>query len=368
MNEQRYQITTAQPSDEAEVRALLREPMPGAVRVALQREPDLSHGDRVEGERHRRFVARDPASGALIGAASRSVRRLWVNGEPRRVGYLSQLRRAGRRGGVRLLRDGYRACEAMRAEDELPFDLTTIIADNHAARRLLERGLPGVPCYTPLCELVTLMIPVRGRLGRAVDLQAGCERRVPEIVECLNRFGARHQFAPVWRTCDLTGPGRLRGLSPKRFHVAVRGDRVVGCVARWDQRGFKQAVVRGYGKPLHWGRWLVNVGLALRGHPALPRAGTTLRITYLSHVAVDEDDPTVMCELLEAARRAATRTRDSDYLVTAFAAGHPLLPMLQERYRPREYRSVLYLVHRLSPEALRERLDSRCPHLEVATL
>jgi hypothetical protein len=35
--------------------------------------------------------------------------------------------------------------------------LTSIASDNVVARRLLERGLPGMPTYRPLCEFVTLV-------------------------------------------------------------------------------------------------------------------------------------------------------------------------------------------------------------------
>ncbi len=129
--------------DEPAVRALLREPMAGSIRVALQREPDLRVAAGIEGHRHVQLVARDGIDGHVIGTCSRSVRRLWVNGQQTRVGYLAQLRRSGTRGGRHTLREAYKACEALRTADELPFDLTTIIADNHAARRLLERRFAG---------------------------------------------------------------------------------------------------------------------------------------------------------------------------------------------------------------------------------
>ena len=98
----------------------------------------------------------------MVGLASRAVRRAWLGGEPRLIGYLAQLRRVpSLKGGRRLLRDGFDACAATRQDDELPVDLTSIVAGNDEARRLLERGLPGLPTYRRLCRYWTLTFETR---------------------------------------------------------------------------------------------------------------------------------------------------------------------------------------------------------------
>ncbi len=82
--------------------------MDGEIRVSLEREPNAFLAAAVEGEPHQTVVARDPVSGRIVGMGSRSVWNAFVNGEPRRLGYLSQLRvdRAFR-GRKRLLAAGY---------------------------------------------------------------------------------------------------------------------------------------------------------------------------------------------------------------------------------------------------------------------
>src|SRR5258706_12279951 len=78
--------------DDPELRRLLRDsPMAGEIRVSLEREPNVFLTGAVEGEPHRTIVARNP-EGGIVGMGSRSVWNAFVNGEPCRLGYLSQLR------------------------------------------------------------------------------------------------------------------------------------------------------------------------------------------------------------------------------------------------------------------------------------
>jgi hypothetical protein len=157
------EVELAGPQDESRLRRLLREnPLTGAISVSLEREPDFFLGAAVEGDRHHTVAVRDARSGQVIGMGSRSVREVFLNGCPRLMGYLSQLRiDQSARGRKRVLLGGYAACRDMRGPGETPFDLTTIVEDNRPARRLLEMGLEGLPVYRPLEPFVTSFLPAR---------------------------------------------------------------------------------------------------------------------------------------------------------------------------------------------------------------
>jgi hypothetical protein len=356
-------VELARPEDDPEIRRLLRDnPMDGAIRVSLEREPNAFLAAAVEGEPHATVVARDPQSGRILGMGTRAVWNAFVNGEPCRLGYLSQLRvdRAAR-GRRRLLAAGYAALRELRRPDEAPFDLTSIIADNETARRLLAGGVPGLPAYRELSGFVTLVLPaVRpGRSRMAVEV--GDPGRMAEIADCLARNRRRCQVAPFFTVEELASPERSRGLAPHDFRLAVRDGRVVGCLSLWDQSGFKQVVVRGYAPRL--ARWRPWINL-LPGIPRLPDPGEALPHATISHVAVDEDDPEIFRALVESAHAEAC-SRGYAYVVIGFAAGHPWLPWLERRFRPRRYESVLYTVD-WGEGAVS--LDGRRPHVEAALL
>jgi hypothetical protein len=375
----RYTVGLADAADEPGIRALLRLPMDGEIRVALEREPDSRLAAAIEGDRHHTMVVK-AESGRVVAMGSRAVRTVWLDGAPARLGYLSQLRREPSLEGIptRVLRLGYATLAGTRQPDELPYDLTSIVADNRPARRLLERGLPGIPPYRPLGELVTCMVPTRGvmalRPWRLPPVSPGDER-LSEVDACLARNLSRHQLAPVWTADDLAGGARCRGLTARDLLVVHGPDHgsdhdpgggVRGCAAIWDQRAFKQTRVRGYSPGLGRVRPALNPLLRLAGRPPLPPAGATVAMAYLSHIAVDGDDPDTFLALVARARRIA-RARGVDWLVTGFVAGHPLLGPLLRAARPRTYRAILYAVG-WAPDAPPPALDGRRLHVEVATL
>jgi hypothetical protein len=332
-------VELATEADDTELRRLLREtPMTGRIRLTLEREPSFFAAARVEAERHHTVCARDAGSGRVLGMGSRSVRQLWVNGRPLRVGYLSQLRVAQAqvpRGG-HLVRAGFRLLANTRAADEAPFDLTTIVVDNTPARRLLEAGKPGLPRYRPVEPFVTMLLPVRARGGRRGErpVRPGAGARHGHGLDA-------YQFAPVWSSDEL-----------QRFGPAH--ERSGNCLAIWDQRSFKQAVVRSYAPWLRRFRWLAG----------LPKPGTVLPVAALVALAMNDAEPAAFLDLLDEALAAAGGT-DCRWLMLALAARHPFANLVRRRYRPLVYDSLLYLVH--DPGVTVE-LDGRVAHVEVSLL
>ena len=81
-------LDLATPADDAELRRLLRDnPMDGAIRVSLEREPNVGLAAAVEGEPHDTVVARDPATGRIVGMGSRvGPGTAFVDGAPCRLG------------------------------------------------------------------------------------------------------------------------------------------------------------------------------------------------------------------------------------------------------------------------------------------
>jgi hypothetical protein len=366
-------FSVATVSDDPDLRQLLREnPMQGEISVSLEREPDLFMAGSIEGERHHTIVARDRSRGRPVGMASRSVYNGFLNGTPCSLGYLSQLR-VDRvyRGRVGLLPQGYALIRSLRGETDLPFDLSSIVTDNRTARRVLGAGLSGIPTYQELEPFTTLMLPLwrqqKTRAQSELLIERGSPERMEEIATCLERNRVRYQFAPRWTARELLSPERSRGLAPRDFFVAVRRGAVVGCVAIWDQSGFKQIVVRNYGATMRRWRPIVEISARLFGTPRLPSPGRPIPHVYLSHVAVDDDDVDVFSALLARAYNEA-RERRHACLVAGFAERHPFLPVIQRSYRAWTYSSILYAVCWDGGTAALEGIDRRVPHLEVGLL
>jgi hypothetical protein len=370
----RFELATS--GDEPSLRRLLREsPLPGAVALSLEREPCIDLANAIEGDTHQILVARPDGDDGVVAMGTRTIGMRYVNGVPAPVGYLGQLRVASaHRATPGLLRRGYRKLEELHADGATAFYLTTIVAENEPARRVLEARLPGMPEYRYIDDLVTLLLPVAQLARGAVSAVAGQRAAAPireddleSIVACLAEFGARYQFSPVWTLADLRSKVRTRGLEASDFRAVRRGQRLVGCIACWDQRAFKQAVVRGYSPSLGRLRPLVNMLSPLTGSPRLPRVGTAVSFAHLSHLAVADDEPELLMRLVAGAMQLAA-LRGIEHVSLGLSARSPLLPAMVDSFRCRRYLSRVYVVSWREGASAAAAIDSRPTYLEAATL
>ncbi len=344
-------------------------PLPGRVAISYEREPSYFAASALEGPFQQTIVAREEGTGEILGCANRSVRLRFVNGEPRPVGYMSQLRfhpRVRRGMGLaRFLSRAFALFHALHEDGRAPFYLVSIVAGNHPARRLLTSGLPGFPRLRAQDRLVTHAIHL-GRLRRPLPLprelrlEAGSEALLPALLDCLDRNGRSRQLAPCWTAEALCRSGSTPGLAAADFSLALDGERVVGCLAAWDQSAVKQLVVRGYAGALAAWRPLLN--LVAR----LPAPGTRLRSCYASHRAVDGDDPAIFAALLRAVYNRAVR-RGCRFLTIGLGEADPLRSALSG-YRATTYFSDLHLAAWEDGEAAASQVDGRPSDPEIAVL
>lgn len=358
---------------DADVRRLLRDnAMEGMISLTFEREPSFLLGATIEGDVHQTLVACEPDHNRVVGVASRSVHDAYLDGGVGRLGYLSQVRIDPKHRGRAVLAGGWAKVRELHEQDPVEAYVTTIIADNHLARRVLEKDRPTKPCYRPKGELHTLALvprrrPLRSRLPFGPRIARGRAEMLPDIAACLQRNYRRYQFAPHWTADTLADPDRCRGLCAEDFFVATRRGKAVGCLAIWDQQGFKQNVVRGYGKTLRWARPFVNAASRVAALPRLPAVGQPIPHAYVSHVAIDGDNPSVLVALLRRALDVANR-RKLAYLALGLMDRNPMLELVRKTFRHIDYRAILYVVYWPDGAARAEALDSRVPHVEVATL
>jgi hypothetical protein len=366
------QFVLASPANEAQLRRLLRDnPLSGDIRVSLEREPNAFHAAAISGDQYQLILAYVQDRQRLIGAGARFELDAYVNGEKQRIGYLGELRVDG---GLKqrrtLLLEAYRALRGYHNVGTAPFYLTTIIADNTSTRRLLEAGLSDMPTYRPLETMVTLTIPAKPAARRrrsSRHVEAATDGQLADIAGLLSANGRHFQFNPVWREEDLRSGDRCRDLAPQDFCTCRVGDQLTGCLALWDQRSFKQTVIRDYIRRLARVRPIFNAVAPIFGRPSLPAPGASLQSAFLSHVAVGQDDPETLIALVQQACRHALQ-RGLDYVMIAFAERNPLTSVIRKKFSCHRYVSMVYVVYWEDGTDHVSRLDGRIPHPEMAIL
>ena len=350
----KVQFAFASLADDADLRRLLREtPMRGAISVGFTHEPDYFLGTAIAGADDRTLLARE--SGRLVAAGRCTTRPCWLNGEVRRVAYLGELRLAHSvQGRWDIIRGGYAFFVAAYARDPADFCYTSIIADNTRARRLFERGAPGLPRYEFIGEHVSLLLPATtGPAPAGFTVTTGADLPVEALAEFLNAAARDRQLAAHWT------PDRLRslaghGLQLADFIVLKRGTEIAACAGVWDQHAFRQILVTSYSPLLAAARPGYNLLAPLLGQPRLPPAGSFLRQAFLSPWGCRSSDAAAWSALVQVARTTAAR-RGLEYLALGGTTNDPGLQGL----RGRRYLSRLYRVDWPGAERIACELDAR---------
>lgn len=358
-------FAVAGPEHDAAIRRLLREnPMRGAIAITFEREPDYFLGGNLAGASDCTLLAFD--AGRLLCMGRATTRDLWLNGRAQRATYLGELRLdAAASGRLDILRGGYRRFRELQGERPPALFFTSIATDNHRARRLLERGLPGLPRYLPLGDLTTLLLAT----GRAPRPRHPLEPLSPgQLADGANAHGAQHQLAPVW-TAEAIAALAGRGLAAEDCLGLRHEGRLVAAGALWDQRGFRQTVIRGYAPALRVARPLLNALGPLAGYPRLPAPGSRLAHGFLSPLALPPAESLSGAALLRDfvaafCRRAAAR--GLAFLTLSLPAADPRIATLRRHFRCRAYQTGLYQVAWPGDVALT--LDARPLQPDVALL
>jgi hypothetical protein len=356
----------AGPADDPDLARLLRElPLGGRIAVSLEREPSVLGAATITGDRQEFLIARDE-TGAAQGFGGRFELDAYLNGEPARVGYLGELRlsHAGRRRIGHVIVGAYEAMRALHEQGTTPFYFSTIVSDNTPARRLLESGLRGLPTYRPFDRLLTLVIETRARHAKPGAVRTGEDVGLPALLAYLDAHGRRRQLHPVWTEASLA---RCRGLTLDDFVAAEEGGEIVGALALWDQRAFKQSVVRDYAPALAALRPAYNLAAPLLGRAVLPPPGTRLETAFLSHVAVQEGRAEVLVDLVAVACARAVE-RGIDHLAIGLSARDPAAAALERAFSCYRYESEIYLVYWPDGEIAARAVAESASHLEVAIL
>jgi hypothetical protein len=337
----RPEFAVATGADDAEIRRLLREnPTPGQISLSLEREPDYFSDAHLPGEEKQTIIAREHGRIACMGSCV--VRRRFVNGQSQRVGYLGGLRLdSAYAGRFDIVRRGYEAFRELQADAPADFYFTSIAADNERALRFLERGLPGMPQYELLGQFVTVLIRAAHRAS--ADLDKECVPQIGDkVVAHLNEHNRLYQLSPTWSVDEL-GALEMLGLQPQDFLCVQHEGRIVASAALWDQRVYRQTVVRDYSPLLGSARPALNLAARILGRPRLPGIDTILANAFVSHLVAGEDQPTALLQLIVGLRKLAAQ-RGIVLLTLGFAANDPRLATVRSKFRCREYLTRLYIV------------------------
>ena len=326
-----FRFDLATPADNAELLRFSRNAeMPGAIHFSFDRSPDYLEALCVEGRQSEVLVCREAQNGRVVAIGHRSVKSVFVNGQPTSVGYLSGLRLDQSVRNRQILAHGYAFLRKLHAAWPVQMCLSTIMEDNLPAKAVLLSGRSGLPGYHDFgrfcCMAVSLQSRSAGSGRSGIRVRHASAVDGPAIIGFLNRESRSRQFFPKYQVEDFGAPkGLLSHLQWEDVFLAFRGDDLIGVVAAWDQRAFRQWRVTGYDSWLGLLRIPFNLVAMVRKMPLLPKPDLPLDYFILSLACVQGNDRSVFKVLLEEVVREKRRH------YTFFLAGlHERDPLLAE--------------------------------------
>jgi hypothetical protein len=334
-----FSVRLAAESDNDQLLALTRLcPMEGSLALCTERDPRFLALTELQGDPAYVAVAED-GRGRIVGCAAVALRSVYVDGTPTSCLYAGDLKVAPAARGSTIV---YRLHELLaQVVRDLPVDLgyTSIVVGNSAAGALAG-SRRGMPLYRPLgrIRVCGLVGASRRRSSAADGTTTATEDDMPEIVALLNRFNARHNFAPVWTEDAFARAFATPGLALDRFRLVREGARLVGVLAAWNQSELQRTRVLAYPTTLALYRRVHNLFASGRRAPPLPRRGGILEQISVTHLAVDESRPAVLRRLLAGVWR---ESRGRFVLTFGLAERHPLLDGLRG-FRQRSFPTAVY--------------------------
>jgi len=364
-----FKIELAQREDDRDIRRILREnPMQGDISLTFQREPSFFNSLVVEGKQNQVVVGRQIETSRVVGFGVRSIKPCFVDGEVTDLGYLSGLRLDKEFRRSTLIPRGYKLFSELHKDGKTKLYLTTIVEDNILAREMLTSGRAGLPTYHDFGTYITYAVNLdRLRNEKSeFEVRKASSRDLDSILEFLHKEGREKQFYPSYKQDDFSDSGLLKGIAPEDFFLAIDSGNIIGTLAQWDQRKFKQTVVDSYNGKMRIIKPVYNLVAPFLHKHRLTRESEQIPFIYAGLIATQDNNPEVFKALLNKAHDDRLDPELS-YLMVGLHERDSLNIVMKD-FPNIKFKTRLYVVSWKDGEDSFKQLDTRIPYLELGSL
>ena len=295
---------------------------PGRLQLLYTRRDDPYESFLAESPETKIGVIRD--DGRIVATVAAIPRRMYINGEPRRVCYVSNMKRLKDCEGYL---DWHKVFTEMCRAVDCDFYFCSLLDDNEEVKRMLHKKRRFMPYSKVMCVYKTyiispkLRLPVAAETIRDAELVGGCREDERDIVRFLNDIGRTRDLFPVFEKLSELGD-----LEAEDFCLLKRDGRILAAGALWDRSRIKQYVVKGCHGIYALLRFF-NPVLPYLGYIRIPKDDEVAPVAFISFLLAEHDNMEYLRALLSYMLREA-RSRYS-MLVAGTDSTNAKKPLLE---------------------------------------
>jgi len=352
--------------DDLDLKKLLSQnPMDSWVNISLEREPSYFDGVSLMGDTYT-LVSRENSN--LVGMYSLTSMNVHMNGTSQRVSYLAELRvQKIFRHKIRLLKEGFDSIKKLLPKDSTKeFFFTSIATQNHKARRLLEANIKGMPRYEKQGQMSTLVFSNKISKNHNLFKKAN-SKDIDDIVSFYNKQASKYQFSPCLSKEWLKNLDGKKALTIDDFYIARDHNKeLMACAALWDQRAFKQSVIKGYRSPLKYLRVIYNIYANFTKRVTLPKKDQRIESVFISFFAYNDHNTAIkaLYELSDLSKNI----NKVDSCILGVSSQNTILGLIKKEFKPSIYLTEIETVTLSSEDLATDMLDDLIVQPEVALL
>ena len=280
----------------------------GQIALSFKRVPGLLESLSRQFPYHETVKA--SFEGKIAGFATISSQYLFINGMRSEVGHISGLKIYPEWRNKGVVKNAQPLVRSLVRKRGLDLFYITVMEDNRIAKDLFWERKSYLPRFYDLGRMSTYVLQIRKYGGsRQVEIVHPTMSELPSAVDFINSVLKKKEFSPV---CEITDD-----LKAKDCYLAKLKGETVGAFFVSDQSDVRIASVLKYGEGMRMFNFLNDI-LAEAGFcRKMPAEGSEVPIVYLSYLAVKDDNPKILAEMLRA---ASSDLWNSPYLYMVFGS------------------------------------------------
>lgn len=322
-----YEYATSQ--DGVAISELLEEvAFDGDISITYARRENACISLQQDSEYSQIVVAKNVYDNKIYGIGMCSINTMRIGNKLEKVAYLSGFRK--KQNAVGDIIHMYKLIQQFCKNNNVKYTYTTILEDNIIAQKLLTKKRKNMPQYVKIADYTVNIF--KSNLKRKTKYI--CEKATANDLENLKSFVEKESKNKIFFPYLDLDMGFF-GLTYKDFYLLKnQTGEILACGILWNQKKYKQLIVKHYSLKYKIITKLANWILKLINYPTLPAVGEIIDYSTLSFVLCKNNNENYLNDFI----------REISHHVQEKIFVYGSTKQLSEKITPMTYKSFVYIV------------------------